>query len=171
MSSCDRLRFGTIKPGFSSGGSEGAEVSSFSADAAGAPPVTEAWPPSNAKVAALHLDGAAAHASEGTAAIAEDRLKDPAFQADTFLRVGFIVAPLAQPSAATKGGSVHVTVFEVRGYIARLDTRQQSSLSERFSSSCYYGYEMARRHQIYLEAAATVATRGTPASAPSTPAS
>jgi hypothetical protein len=106
MSSCDRLRFGTIKPGFSSGGSEGAEVSSFSADAAGAPPVTEAWPPSNAKVAALHLDGAAAHASEGTAAIAEDRLKDPAFQADTFLRVGFIVAPLAQPSAATKGGSV-----------------------------------------------------------------
>jgi hypothetical protein len=80
MSSCDRLRFGTIKPGFSSGGSEGAEVSSFSADAAGAPPVTEAWPPSNAKVAALHLDGAAAHASEGTAAIAEDRLKDPAFQ-------------------------------------------------------------------------------------------
>jgi hypothetical protein len=62
-------------------------------------------------------------------------------------------------------------VFEVRGYIARLDTRQQSSLSERFSSSCYYGYEMARRHQIYLEAAATVATRGTPASAPSTPVS
>jgi hypothetical protein len=60
-----------------------------------APSGDPGWAAVECRVAALHLDGAAAHAPEGTAAFAEDRLRDPTFQADTFLRVGFIVAPIS----------------------------------------------------------------------------